>query len=100
MDKLIYFKLLIINLDHISYDKLFKVRQLYDHVLHNCMNLPPEEYNSIDEQMIPYKGKASSMRQYNKSKPVKWGFKVFTRCGAKTGIIYDFDLYQGKEYKS
>ena len=86
---------LFLGIDPDSYDRLFKVRQLYDHVKKNCLELPPEELNSIDEQMIPYKGKKSAMRQYNKAKPVKWGFKVFSRCGAKTGIIYDFNLYTG-----
>ncbi len=85
----------LIGRDRRDYEKLFKFRQLYDHVKRNCLSLPSEEYNSFDEQMSPYKGKHSSMRQYNKAKPVKWGFKVFTRCGAKTGIIYDFNLYTG-----
>ena len=40
-----------------KYDKLFKIRKLYDHVILNCLAIEPEEYNSIDEQMIPYKGK-------------------------------------------
>jgi hypothetical protein len=37
------------------------------------------------------------MRQYNKDKPKKWGFKVFALCASKTGLILNFDLYTGKE---
>ena len=77
----------LIGSDRSKHYKLFKFRQLYDRVKNNCISLPSEEYNSVDDQMIPLKGKQSSTRQYNKAKPVKWGFKVFTRCGAKTGII-------------
>jgi len=36
--------------------------------------LEPEEKHSVDEQMIPFKGR-SSMKQYMKSKPHKWGYK-------------------------
>ena len=48
--------------------------------------------------MIPYKKrKSSSRRQYISKKPVKWGFKVLTRCCAKTGLIYNFYIYEGKK---
>jgi hypothetical protein len=77
-------------------DKLFKVRPLYDHVLKNCKKIPPGEYHSIDEQMIPYKGKTSSMRQYNPKKTTKWGYKCLTRC-SEFGLIYNFFLYTGAD---
>ncbi len=51
----------------------------------------------IDEQTIPYKGKQTKMRQYNKDKPKKWGFKVFALCASDTGLILNFEMYQGKK---
>ncbi len=36
------------------------------------------------------------MRQYNKDKPKKWGFKVFALCSSKTGLILNFEMYTGK----
>ena len=36
------------------------------------------------------------MRQYNKDKPKKWGFKVFALCASKSGLILNFEMYQGK----
>lgn len=40
-----------------SIDKIFKIRELYDSVRSQCLNIPNCEYQCIDEQMIPYKGK-------------------------------------------
>ncbi len=61
------------------------------------MNVELEERHSIDEQIIPFKGR-SHMKQYNKNKLQKWGFKVFTRAGA-SGMMYDFEIYTGKDMK-
>ena len=48
------------------------------------------------EMMVPYKGtRAGNLRQYIRSKPHKWGFKLFTRAGV-SGIVYDFIAYAGK----
>ncbi|GBO08336.1 hypothetical protein AVEN_243073-1 [Araneus ventricosus] len=40
----------------------------------------PEESRSIDEMMVPFKGR-SSLKQYIKSKPKPWGFKIWVRAG-------------------
>lgn len=77
-----------------NYDKLFKVRPIIESVLNKCKMLEPEEYHSIDEQIIPTKSK-SSIKQYNPKKPHKWGYKVFARCGS-SGMVYNFEVYTGK----
>lgn len=77
-----------------NYDKLFKVRPLLNRLLEYMKSLPIEEYHSVDEQIIPFKGR-NHLKQYVKNKPHKWGYKVFTRAGA-SGIMYDFRIYQGK----
>lgn len=77
-----------------GYDPLFKVRPVLEKVRANCLKVEPEENHSIDEQMIPFKGKLG-MKQYIKNKPQKWGIKVFTRAGV-TGLVYDFEVYTGK----
>ena len=43
---------------------------------------------SIDEAMIPFKGR-SSMKQYLPMKPVKRGFKVWVMADATNGYMYD-----------
>uniref|UniRef100_A0A3B3S9X1 PiggyBac transposable element-derived protein domain-containing protein n=1 Tax=Paramormyrops kingsleyae TaxID=1676925 RepID=A0A3B3S9X1_9TELE len=77
-----------------GYDPLFKVRPVLEKVRANCLKVEPEENHSIDEQMIPFKGKLG-MKQHIKNKPQKWGIKVFTRAGV-TGLVYDFEVYTGK----
>ena len=47
-----------------------------------------EAHQSIDEHMCMFK-KKSMMRQYMKNKPIK--------CGAKSGYLYEFDIYVGKK---
>lgn len=55
-----------------------------------CNKLYQESYFSIDEAMVPYKGKyAGTLRQFIKSKPHKFGIKIFHLSGS-SGLIYDF----------
>ncbi|XP_049786255.1 piggyBac transposable element-derived protein 2-like [Schistocerca cancellata] len=77
-----------------DYDKLFKVRPFVDKIKQGFSIIEPDEYNSVDELIIPFKCH-SSLKQYVKSKPHKWGIKVFARAGS-SGIVYDFEIYQGK----
>ncbi len=59
------------------------------------LQVTPIQHQSVDEMMIPYKGKFSNIRQYIKGKPHPWGFKVWCRC-LPSGLLHDFDVYQGK----
>ena len=57
--------------------------------------IEPDERQCVDEQMISFKGR-SSLKQYLKKKPKKWGFKVFITSG-DSGMMYDFEIYSGKK---
>ena len=83
--------------DDPKYDAVFKIRPLLSSLRANMLKVEPEEYHSIDEQIIPFKG-LSHMKQYSGDKPHKWGFQVFTRAGV-SGIMYDFEIYTGKNMK-
>ncbi|CAK8678001.1 unnamed protein product [Clavelina lepadiformis] len=83
--------------DHPDYDPLFKVSPLLKRLRDAMSQLEPEERHSVDEQMIPFKGR-SGIKQYIKNKPHHWGFKVFARAGM-SGMIYDFMVYTGKAMK-
>ncbi|XP_037048670.1 piggyBac transposable element-derived protein 2-like, partial [Bradysia coprophila] len=77
-------------------DKFVRVRPLMNAVRARCLELPVEECLSIDEQMIPMRGRVSKgVKQYVKNKPkIKWGIKNLVLCG-KSGLAYDFVCYQG-----
>lgn len=75
-------------------DKLFKLRPVLESLkksFHSAVD--PEEFQSIDEQIIPFKGKLS-MKQYIPKKPKPWGVKVWVRSGT-SGYMYRFEVYQG-----
>jgi len=77
------------------YDPLFKIRPLLDKLRQQCLLVAPEQQQSIDEQMIPFKGK-NKIRQYLPNKPKRWGFKVIAICCSRTGFTHDFTVYDGK----
>ena len=79
-------------------DKLWKIRPWLNKFRENCLKLVPEEYNFIDEQMVPFKEKFSRIKQYMQNKPHKWGFTIWCRCGI-SGLLYDFDVYQGNGHE-
>ena len=76
-------------------DKLAKIRPIVDIVHNQCIQVEPEKYYSVDEQIIPSKTKFSSIRQYNPKKPKKWGFKNLVHVGS-LGMMYYFFIYEGK----
>jgi len=86
---------LISNLDipRNNKDKFVKVRPIYDTLNIRCQQLPVERNLSVDEQIVPFKGKLS-VKQYMKGKPNPWGIKIFLLCG-ESGIVYNMILYQG-----
>ena len=51
----------------------------------------PEQELSIDENMIPYKGRARNIH-YNPHKHKRWGFLNHELTEASTGYLYDFWL--------
>ena len=50
---------------------------------------------AIDEAIVDFKGR-SHLKMYLPSKPVKWGFKVWTLAESKSGYVADFNIYTGK----
>jgi len=75
-------------------DRLWKLRPWLEAFRQNCLKVTPEEENSIDEMMVPYKGRTSGIKQYMRGKPHAWGFKIWARTGV-SAILHDFDVYQG-----
>ena len=57
------------------HDRLFKIRPLLEFIRRTCLKITPQQRQSVDEQIIPFKGK-TALKQYLPKKPKKWGFKV------------------------
>lgn len=74
-------------------DRIFKIRKLVEGIRKNLNIIPLEQHLSVDEQIVPFKGR-SGLKQYNPKKPKKWGYKLFCMAGA-SGIVYDFEIYTG-----
>ena len=75
-----------------DYDRLFKVRKLLDLLNKNfkaCADT--EEIMSVNEQMIPYKGRLV-LKVYMKNKPSKWGIKIWALAG-QSGYIHSFNVF-------
>ena len=82
--------------NHPAYDKLYKLRPLLNHVLRRFQACyVPAENNSLDEGMVPYKGRLG-FKQYCKDKPTKWGVKVWMLTDATNGYLHNFEVYLGK----
>ena len=80
-----------------EFDRLFKVRTLLEFIRRSCLKLEPLQHQSVDEQIIPFKGK-TSLKQYLPKKPHRWGFKVISRNGVD-GFTHDFYFYDGSPLK-
>lgn len=80
--------------ENANYERLAKIRPLLNMLRDQCIKLPSEQDQSIDEQMIKFKGRHSP-KQYFPNKPTKRGFKVFSRNG-RDGFMHDFHFYDGK----
>ena len=78
-----------------GYSRLQKVDPVIHHLKQKFQSVYyPHCEVSIDEAMIPFKGR-SSMKQYLPLKPVKRGFKVWAMADATNGYLCDFDVYTG-----
>ena len=80
-----------------GFDKIYRVREFLNVILRNAQRLHRLDREiTIDETMVPHKGRLS-FKQYIKNKPTRWGIKLWVLCEAKTGYVYNFDVYLGKE---
>ena len=94
------------NSSHISntsdpaYDRVWKVRPVINILLEQFLKVyNPHQQNSIDEAMIPFKGR-SFLKQYLPNKPTKRGIKVWVRADSTNGYISQFQVYAGKVHNA
>lgn len=79
-----------------NYDKLYKIRPFLELISNACQNNAKNTRSqSIDEAMVKFKG-VTLLKQYMPMKPVKRGYKIWTRADSATGYVFEFDVYTGK----
>ena len=85
------------NSKQVQTNKGYKICPIINHLNKSFQeSYSNESEQSIDEHMTKFKG-PSSMRQYLKVKPIKWGFKWWFRYASSNGYLCEFDLYFGKK---
>lgn len=78
-------------------DKLAAIRFTLDRFVENCKNnYSLGEYATIDEMLIPFRGRCSFV-QYIPNKPAKYGLKVFVLCDSKTFYVSNLEVYCGQQ---
>ncbi|KFM60345.1 PiggyBac transposable element-derived protein 2, partial [Stegodyphus mimosarum] len=77
-------------------DKSFKIRPLLEMLSKNFQKWGIFHENlSVDEMIVRYYGH-HTLKQFIKSKPIRFGYKLWALCG-NDGYCYNFALYCGKE---
>ena len=51
---------------------------------------------SINKHMVKFEGR-SGMKQYIKSKPIRWGLKFSFRSSSESGYLYQMYIYLGRK---
>ena len=77
-------------------DKLYTMRTFIDSFNRNLAEMiQPGEWLVVDECLFPSKAH-SGIRQYNASKPNKFGVKIYCLVDVQTGLLIGSEIYQGK----
>ena len=78
-------------------DRLFKIRPVIEELVRQFQqNYILTREISIDETMVKFKGR-KFFRQFLPSKPIRFGFKLFTLAESKSGYIWNFEVYTGRK---
>lgn len=77
-------------------DKLAAIRDIWDKFVENCKkSFVPGGSLTIDEQLVAFRGNCP-FRQYIKSKPAKYGIKIWALADVETTYLYNLQIYTGK----
>jgi hypothetical protein len=74
-----------------TFDKIGKVRWLIEDFAQKSRELyNPERVLTVDEIMVPYKGRYCGIRQYMKSKPCRFGIKIWALASSSSRLVSCF----------
>uniref|UniRef100_A0A3Q3KD52 PiggyBac transposable element-derived protein domain-containing protein n=1 Tax=Monopterus albus TaxID=43700 RepID=A0A3Q3KD52_MONAL len=78
-----------------QYDKRFKIKPLYTHIMVACKRLyHPHQKLSIDERIVATNARLG-FKQYLPLKSIKWGLKLFVIADMH-GYTWNYFIYEGK----
>ena len=78
-----------------KHDRAFKIRPLVKDIQNSFKKFGVLEENlAVDEVIVKYYDR-DSLKQFIRSKPIRYGYKLWALCGV-SGYCYNFDLYCGK----
>lgn len=78
-------------------DKFCHIREIFEHVVENFQkHYVPGENVTLDEQLVPFRGRCS-FKQYIKSKPARYGIKVFAVVDSESWYTFNLEPYLGTQ---
>jgi len=78
-------------------DKFAPIRELWNSFAEQCRTVyTPSPYLTVDEQLLGFRGRCP-FRQYIKSKPDRYGIKLWLCADAETYYVYNLKPYLGRE---
>ena len=78
-------------------DKLAAIRDVWEMFLCRCrLCYTVGSHVTIDEELVGFRGKCP-FRVYMRSKPDRYGMKIWCLCDVNTGYLYNAQVYLGKE---
>ncbi|XP_039298104.1 piggyBac transposable element-derived protein 1-like [Nilaparvata lugens] len=84
-----------VSQDQRKADRLWKVRPFLTAIRDGCLKMIRPVRVCIDEQMIPFTGTVTNLKQFLRGKPNPEGMKNFV-LATPGGLVLDFCVYQGK----
>ena len=76
-------------------DKLAAIREVWNMFLSRCkLCYTVGSHVTIDEELVGFRGKCP-FRVYMRSKPDRYGIKIWCLCDVNTGYLYNAQVYLG-----
>ena len=94
---LVHNSTLIRDVANVNFDRIAKTRwlvEMFVQVSKDIYNL--EREITVDECVIPYKGKYCYIRQFMPDKPVRFGIKVWLLASSKSRFVTGMEVYFGE----
>lgn len=78
-------------------DRLAPIRDMFEKFVGNCQkNYNVSAFVTIDEMLEAFRGRCG-FRQYIKSKPARYGVKIFAMCCARSFYTSKLEVYAGSQ---